>query len=599
MLVLSLFCAANCSDNLATKISVQRYRNQVKRLEEQVACLEDAHEETNDRLIKAHNDLLAASATYNANLQQKDTEHSAELNLQLASHLYQMGAYESMYHDAIIDNRTLYQREIQGLKSEKNNLVRNLGLLSERVHRKDTEINDLQDEILDRKRDLILCEYYLKTEMETQKQRRTKAADAAYDKAWDKAEEEIRDAKLQVSRVKTSLKYLQEKCETASSEAAQAELRAKKAESAEAQLAEQFEAKNIELIKTAEVVKNLERALDALRTSNTAKEQVTAQLKKDAEDAAKEMTRKTKEWEAERKQLVKKLGLQGRAIEAKPTQKARKASAEAAKPTPEMAAVINELNRTRSEASEVRKELITVNTALELNESKLGMLSNEVDQLRKSNSVLQKSNFVLQKNNSRLEKDQAEAINSRIQLMQATRATNSSLQATLDTKSAELDHTTNKLKKATDDLKTSKKALAAAETKLGEANAHIRRTGDIYTGELDAMQKELNEQKQVIASLTEQLKKSEADVVDQVESINELLQSNDSLQLERNEFQETVSKLSAEREATAIEMVPLKKIEEHQSMLLTQMDRHRREISELKERLGRECVCKRVSRDKL
>ena len=74
-------------------------------------------------------------------------------------------------------------------------------------------------------------------------------------------------------------------------------------------------------------------------------------------------------------------------------------------------------------------------------------------------------------------------------------------------------------------------------------------------------------------------------LIDKVESsvawycvwIWELLQSNDSLQLERNEFQKTVSKLLAEREATAIEMVPLKTITEHQSMMLMQMDSHRRE----------------------
>jgi len=87
---------------------------------------------------------------------------------------------------------------------------------------------------------------------------------------------------------------------------------------------------------------------EALRTSNTGKEQVTAQLKKAVEDIAKELTMKTKEWDSKRYALLQR-GRQGHWSRATPTQKAIEASAEAAKPQPETTITNDELKQALTE----------------------------------------------------------------------------------------------------------------------------------------------------------------------------------------------------------------------------------------------------------
>jgi len=673
MVVISLICAANFSSNLTMKVSVQRYKNQVKKLEEQLGYLEDTHEKTNSSLLDTRNELLqqkekieqmtvsfgeervtqartqiaaaahceqeisdclrmkdtehgtalrAAAATYNTNLEQKDAEHSAELSRKDAQHLSEMKAHSKQSQDTIIKNQSIYhkqeahlKRRVQGLMSERDCVKGKFERLTTTATQKDANITCLQDGLLELKHEMTLLENQHKVELEIKERKRKKAADAAHEKAWEEAEKEIRTAEEKTRKLKYSIQCHEEVTTKSKAEAAQAQLRAKEAVSTKAKLAEELEAKNAELTQSAEVVKNMQTDLEVLRASITAKEQDIAQLKKDVEDAANKMTKKTKEWETERKQLARHQGRKGSWNRVTPTRKTIEASAEAAQLQPETPTPNDEVKRARTELSIKEKELSTVKAALALNKAKLAdipKLKTERDQIKEENSELVRAQAKHDTANSALKQER------------------DYWGTEHDKKAAALDQCSGRLENAEREFKD----LQALCTKLKESNDRTAKDVEMATDRLRKAYDQLDTQDDIIKGLKNKSADKQWDeqaAIDKIEQLNEQLETvREQLEkmtansdeneaallkgLDENEvwqrdsiaakakihdlstkFENASTKLEHEAESQ-------RKLRDLQSMTQTQVDWLRKDstakdekISDLEKRLARQCVCKRVS----
>ncbi|MCJ1248544.1 hypothetical protein MMC30_005762 [Trapelia coarctata] len=699
MAVLSFTSTVNFSSHLTMKISMERFRNQAKRLEEQVEYLERTHEKTNDSLTRTQNELLEqkhkiinmsdrfgeervllargqiaaaahkeqeiadclrrkdtqfddvlreAMAAYSTKLQQKDADHSAELSRQNAQHLAQMEPHRMEYQDAIAQNQSLFEdhlahhkREIERLKSKKDDAMRNFDQLSIEATQKDAKFVRLEEELSASKKEIKLLKHQHKMEWEIQKRKHEGALDAVHAKAWEKADKELQEARWKIRDLDDSLMSHQYLSEIAKSEAARAALRATEAESAKTQLEAQLDAKEAELTQSADSIKNLERDLEALRNSNTAKEQVTAQLQKEIVDAAKEMTRKTKEWDSEKKQLSRQQGRYSRGYIAKWTPKAIEASVETAKPQPETATSNDELKQALAETSSLKKQLTTANAALTLSKADISKLNSELEQVNKKNLDLRRADAELmtakfqlkaESENWKAAYDEKAAaltqttgslesavrkVRDLQQSIARSKAATSEMQKSRDEAQKSNDRYSEDMETATAALKDANDENDALSKKIADlTNGRVERQGDdqVARKEIERLSQQLEEQSKQLGEMSKQLGEKSKQLEEKSKQLEEVskqlevktidndaneaalladLSKNEDLRKGKIAAEAMVQELLTKLDDAAKERELQKKTRGQLNMQQTQNDRLRKEIHALKLRLARACVCKR------
>ena len=642
LLFLLVFYMACLPTQLSMKLSREIHKNKAKKLEAQFQHLQNAHEIIQSDLLDLQNELVQQKAKndkYEQDLEQLKEVYQAKLGEMESNHILQLQERDAAHRRLLEQNDADHAADIQRrntrhsdemetrkrqhdetmkksqalqstLKADRGEALQKLIQLSESVQEKDANIKDLKEEIDFLKHRLAREREFHEEELEIEKRKLRKAMQAVHNIAHNRTRRHLNEALDQCDKYEACVRsYKDDKT---------------RAETVIQQLKAQLATKETELADESTKAKNLAKELESLRVSHTANEQAIAWLQEAVAGKPKKLAEKLEEWRGERSQLL--LELQAKTLANKNLKLAKENAQkelEAARVTLSQLQQKKDLDRPREQhrnLTEDQQEIVRLaNEHISLLETAHEAKRQEL--IRAAEQVT--SQWQAANEAKTRELDQA--------LENLTRARNELNQ--LGISRMESNEAKVQVEKAHDKLQVAYHGLSKKLDKADNTHAELQATNDRLSKKLDKAENTIKTQAGMITALndrqdaerssasngsneaTEQLKTLLAQsqqataVADQrAEQLQALLEQSQQVTAATDRRVEELSNKLASAEQ---ELEPLKKIRGQLSMLQTQRERLQNaknradgekeslvaENFELRGRLARECMCKKVSND--